>query len=75
MAVDAQEPQVLDQARLNAFVGRAIDDWGALGGAALTRIGDRLGLYEALADGQLVRARPIWRPRRAPSNATSASGC
>jgi SAM-dependent methyltransferase len=59
MAVDTQEPQALDEARLNAFVGKAIDDWGALGSAALTRIGDRLGLYEALADGDWKSAADL----------------
>jgi SAM-dependent methyltransferase len=54
MAIDSAAPRALDEGRLNAFVGKAIDDWGALGSAALTRIGDRLGLYDELATGPLT---------------------
>jgi 2-polyprenyl-3-methyl-5-hydroxy-6-metoxy-1,4-benzoquinol methylase len=41
----------VDQARLEEFMGRAIGDLGATVSAALVVIGDRLGLYRALADG------------------------
>src|SRR6185295_17861461 len=34
-----------------AFLARAVDDWGSLISAALVIIGDKLGLYAALADG------------------------
>jgi SAM-dependent methyltransferase len=64
MAVEITEPRALDEARLNAFVGKAIDEWGALGSAALVRIGDRLGLYEALSRGD-------WT---APAELASATG-
>jgi 2-polyprenyl-3-methyl-5-hydroxy-6-metoxy-1,4-benzoquinol methylase len=37
--------------KLNAFLGRAIVDFGATFNAALIRIGDKLGLYKALAAG------------------------
>jgi 2-polyprenyl-3-methyl-5-hydroxy-6-metoxy-1,4-benzoquinol methylase len=36
--------------RLNEFLGKAIVDFGATFHAALIRIGDRLGLYKALAE-------------------------
>ena len=39
----------VDQDKLHAFLGRAIVDFGATFSAALIRIGDRLGLYKALA--------------------------
>jgi SAM-dependent methyltransferase len=51
MAVHTDAPRALDEARLNAFVGKAIEEWGALGSAALMRIGDRVGLYEMLGRG------------------------
>jgi ubiquinone/menaquinone biosynthesis C-methylase UbiE len=41
----------LDMDKLNAFLGRAVVDFGATTNAALIRIGDRLGLYKALASG------------------------
>jgi hypothetical protein len=44
-----EQPPRLDPAKLNAFMAKAVDDWGSLTSAALV-IGDKLGLYEALAD-------------------------
>jgi SAM-dependent methyltransferase len=41
----------IDEARLNAFLGRAVSDVGALGSAPLVLIGEQLGLYDALAEG------------------------
>src|SRR5271168_934774 len=41
----------LDPDRLNAFLGKAIVDFGATFHAALVRVGDKLGLYKALAAG------------------------
>src|SRR5580765_6376635 len=37
--------------RLNELLGKAVVDFGATFHAALVRIGDRLGLYKALAAG------------------------
>src|SRR6202162_1636518 len=37
--------------KLNEFLGRALVDFGATFNAALIRIGDKLGLYKALAAG------------------------
>ena len=39
----------IDDAKLNAFLARALDDIGASMSAALIIIGDRLGLYKAMA--------------------------
>src|SRR5580692_620213 len=39
----------VDSDRLNEFLGRAIVDFGATFHAALVRVGDKLGLYKALA--------------------------
>jgi SAM-dependent methyltransferase len=41
----------IDEARLNAFLGKAIGDLGAAMSAILMSIGDELGLYKALAKG------------------------
>ena len=40
----------LDEERLQALLGQAVVELGATAGAALVVIGDRLGLYRALAD-------------------------
>jgi 2-polyprenyl-3-methyl-5-hydroxy-6-metoxy-1,4-benzoquinol methylase len=37
--------------KLHEFLGKAINDFGAVFNAALVRIGDKLGLYKALASG------------------------
>lgn len=41
----------INQERLHEFLGKAIVDFGATFNAALIRIGDKLGLYKALAAG------------------------
>ncbi|HXL21720.1 MAG TPA: methyltransferase domain-containing protein [Candidatus Dormibacteraeota bacterium] len=43
----------INQDKLHEFLGRAITDFGATFTAALIQIGDRLGLYKALAAGGL----------------------
>src|SRR5580704_11989609 len=44
--------QEIDQGRLDEFLGRFVGDLGAALSAALVVIGDRLGLYRAMADGE-----------------------
>jgi SAM-dependent methyltransferase len=41
----------IDQVKLDEFMGRFVSDLGAALSAALVVIGDRLGLYKAMADG------------------------
>ena len=40
-----------DQARLDEFVGKMLNDMGAVATGAMVLIGDKLGLYKALAEG------------------------
>jgi SAM-dependent methyltransferase len=51
--------QSIDQARLDEFMGRFVGDLGAALSAALVVIGDRLGLYRAMADGERVTASEL----------------
>jgi len=44
----------IDQAKLDEFMGRFLGDLGAAMSASLVVIGDRLGLYRAMADGEPV---------------------
>src|ERR1700757_4064935 len=44
--------QPVDQAKLDEFMGRVVGDMGAALSAALVVIGDRVGLYRAVADGE-----------------------
>jgi SAM-dependent methyltransferase len=46
----------IDEARLNQLLGRFVDDFGAAGFAATVVIGDKLGLYQALAAGPATAA-------------------
>jgi SAM-dependent methyltransferase len=46
----------IDQGKLEEFMGRFVGDLGASLSAALVVIGDRLGLYRAMADGEPVTA-------------------
>ena len=46
----------LDMDKLNAFVGRFVNDLGAAGHAGMVVIGEKLGLYKALASGPMTCA-------------------
>jgi len=45
-----QEPSAVDQDKLMSFVFRAVDEVGATLNTALVVMGDKLGLYQAMAD-------------------------
>jgi SAM-dependent methyltransferase len=49
----------LDEAKLNAFFGKVLEDWGAISSAPLVMIGDRLGLYEAMAEAGPVNSEEL----------------
>ena len=44
----------IDEGRLEAFMGRFVQDFGAGATIPLVLIGDKLGLYKAMADGEPV---------------------
>ena len=46
--------QTIDEAGLNEFMGRCVGDLGAAISAALVVVGDKLGLYRAMAGGEPV---------------------
>ena len=51
----ASAPQpILDMDKLNAFVGRFVTDLGAAVHTGMVVIGERLGLYKALAAGPMT---------------------
>jgi 2-polyprenyl-3-methyl-5-hydroxy-6-metoxy-1,4-benzoquinol methylase len=49
----------IDEAKLEAFIGLAATEAGAALNAALVQLGDELGLYRAMADGQPVTAAEL----------------
>jgi SAM-dependent methyltransferase len=51
-----EEARPLDEERLMAFVFKAVEEVGATLGAALVVMGDKLGLYKALAGGGALTA-------------------
>jgi hypothetical protein len=67
------ETNPIDQARLEAFVGQAVTDMGAAISGLLLHIGDRLGLYKAMAGAGPITSATL-AARTAPPNGTSASG-
>ena len=51
--------QTLDETKVEAFAGQIAVEAGAAVNAALVNIGDRLGLYRAMADSQPVTAAEL----------------
>jgi SAM-dependent methyltransferase len=51
--------QTFDQAKLDEFMGRFVGDLGAAMSAALVVIGDKLGLYRTMGDGDLLTAEDL----------------
>src|ERR1700741_737565 len=51
----AQAP-ILDMDKLNGFIGQFVNDLGASVHAGMVVIGERLGLYKALAAGPMTAA-------------------
>jgi SAM-dependent methyltransferase len=56
---------IIDEGKLEAFMGRFVQDMGAAATAPLVLIGDKLGLYKAMADGAPVT----------PSELAERTGC
>jgi SAM-dependent methyltransferase len=49
----------IDEARVEEFLGQVASEVGAALNVALVTLGDRLGLYRAMADGQPVHAQEL----------------
>jgi SAM-dependent methyltransferase len=48
-----------DPEKLNTFLGKLVGDLGASASAALVLLGDRLGIYKAMADGKAVTPKDL----------------
>ncbi len=64
--------QNLDMNKLNSFIGQFVTDLGAAVHAGMVVIGEKLGLYKALAREPMTSAQLALRRR--PMSATCASG-
>ena len=53
----AQQAPVIDMNKLNAFIGQFVTDLGAAVHAGMVVIGEKLGLYKALAAGPVTSAQ------------------
>lgn len=51
--------RMIDEAKLGAFMGKVVGELGALVSASLVHIGDKLGLYKAMADGVPVTSAEL----------------
>jgi len=69
----AEQTIAIDEDKLGAFMNQAVGELGATLGAALVVIGDKLGLYKAMA-GAGRSPRPSSPIAPAPPSATCASG-
>lgn len=53
--------QKVDDAKLTDFMGKVINDLGAAWSTVLVIIGDKLGLYKAMADSKPITAAELAR--------------
>ena len=51
--------QSVDEAKLQAFLGQVVTDTAAAFSAPLVLVGDRLGLYQAMASGSPVTSQEL----------------
>ncbi len=59
MSTSISSPAEVDTDRLQAFIGQMVGDVGATLSAGLVLLGDRLGLYRAMADSRPVTAEDL----------------
>ncbi len=69
-----EAPVALDPEKLEQFVFRAVEEVGATLNTALVVMGDKLGLYRALAGAGRPDARRAGASARTQPSATCASG-
>ena len=65
--------KTIDNDKMERFLHKAVNDFGAAVSAALVVIGDKLGLYQAMSHGGPITS--VDSPAaREPASATCASG-
>ena len=65
---------MVDETKLNEFIGKILGDLGGVFSAPLVRMGDKLGLYKALKEqGPMTPAELAGKTKS--RNVTRANGC
>ena len=59
MTTQADTTKIIDEAKLEAFLGKVVTDTAAAWSAPLVLVGDRLGLYQAMASGSPVTSQEL----------------
>ena len=59
MSATASASQPIDESKLNEFMGKAVADMGAAIHGVMILLGDRLGLYKAMADSRPVTSEEL----------------
>src|SRR5215210_7223496 len=58
MGITLEETRI-DEAKLQSVIGKVVSDFGATASSALMVLGDKLGLYKAMADGNPVTSEEL----------------
>src|SRR5918999_2596535 len=59
--LSSQKSKKIDEGKLNDFMGKVVDDLGATWSTVLVIIGDKLGLYKAMADSKPISSEELAR--------------
>ena len=65
---------MVDESKLNVFIGKMLGDLGGAFSVPMVRMGDKLGLYKALKEQGPMTPEELAGKTKVP-NATRASGC
>ena len=66
---------VVDEKKLNEFVEKVGNEWGASMGALLNFVGDRLGLFKAMAGAGKINPRRTSKKDRHTSTNNKGMAC
>lgn len=59
--------KIVDEIKLQEFIRKVVNEWGAAGGALITFVGDRLGLFKAMVGvGELTPEKLAKKTRTHP---------
>ena len=61
--------------KLQEFIGKVVNEWGAAGGALITFVGDRLGLFKAMAGAGELRSEETSKKNRYTSTNNKRMAC